>query len=520
MADEPLQGAVVVEVADDAMSAVMRFEPDPDGVEITSDICQGAAQEAGLSLTPELQQRIHDFLAALRLQGGKPFEAVVAAGTPPQHGEDGWIEFYPGFDPRPKKKRAADLDAAETNDSDERRDEQAPAEATDGQADDEPVRVDHHERSAFLLVRQGDVLGQVHRPTEGVPGETVRGKTIAARTGKPALLALDESIQLSEENELIAQVDGVLHFDGKRLRVLTELVIDEYVDFNTGNVDFPGDVKVRKGVRDCFKVHADGELRVEGLVEAAHVSADGDMHLLGGMAARHKGSVRVGRDLHARYLDGVTAHVGRNLRVDKEVNDCTIDVVGAIESPNAAIVGGAVYACRGAEVAILGQDDARTFIAVGQSKELSDIAEDAERVLEKVHDVLKPAQREYDILMKNLSKLTAQQAERLTELQFEISTRRDQAKRINDGLESLNQIAAEYVRPQLTVQKRLYAGTQVRLGKFIAKFKEDLKGPVRLEAPVGKRPTITDLITGSTSDLSEYASVWKAGEEEAASAAA
>lgn len=516
MADQPLQGTVVVEVADDAMSAVMRFEPDPDGVEITSDICAGAAQEAGLAITPELQQRVQDFLAALRLQGGKPFEAVVAAGVPPTHGEDGWIEFYTGFDPRPKKKRNA-LDAeddAAHDDAPAQKAKDPPEEA------DEPVRVDHHERSAFLLVRQGDVLGKVHLPTEGAPGETVRGKTIAARTGKPALLALDESIVQNDEHELVAQVDGVLHYDGKKLRVLTELVIDEYVDFNTGNVDFPGDVKVRKGVRDCFKVHADGELRVEGLVEAAHVSADGDMHLLGGMAARHKGSIRVGRDLHARYLDGVTAHVGRNLRVDKEINDCTIDVVGAIESPNATIVGGAVYACRGAEVAVLGQDDARTFIAVGQSKELSDITEDAERVLEKVHDVLKPAQREYDMLMKNLSKLTAQQAERLTELQFEISTRRDQAKRINEGLEKLNSVAAEYVRAQLTVQKRLYAGTQVRLGKFIAKFKEDLKGPVRFEATPGKRPTITDMITGSTSDLSEYASVWKAGEEQSSSAAA
>jgi len=517
MADQPLQGTVVVEVADDAMSAVMRFEPDPDGVEITSDICAGAAQEAGLAINPELQQRVQDFLAALRLQGGRPFEAVVAAGVPPTHGEDGWIEFYTGFDPRPKKKKRSALDA-----EDDAAEGDAPAhKAKDPQGEaDEPVRVDHHERSAFLLVRQGDVLGKVHLPTEGAPGETVRGKTIAARTGKPAPLALDESIVQNDEHELVAQVDGVLHYDGKKLRVLTELVIDEYVDFNTGNVDFPGDVKVRKGVRDCFTVHADGELRVEGLVEAAHVSADRDMHLLGGMAARHKGSIRVGRDLHARYLDGVTAHVGRNLRVDKEINDCTIDVVGAIESPNAAIVGGAVYACRGAEVAVLGQDDARTFIAVGQSKELSDITEDAERVLEKVHDVLRPAQREYDMLMKNLSKLTAQQAERLTELQFEISTRRDQAKKINDGLEKLNSVAAEYVRAQLTVQKRLYAGTQVRLGKFIAKFKDDLKGPVRLEATPGKRPTITDMITGSTSDLSEYASVWKAGEEQTSGAAA
>lgn len=504
MADGAPTGSVEVDVASDGMTATMRFQPAPDEAIVDETICLGAAETASIPITSDLKQRVRDFLAALRLQAGASFEAVVATGSPPEHGQDGRLEFAPGFDPREKTSGVGARD--HKHDDPEHEHKEQPA-------DDEDSPVDHYSRSGFLMVHEGDRIGKLVAATAGEPGETVDGKSIAPKSGKPLALKMDESIAQEEDGALIAQVDGVLHFDGSRLRVLTELVIDEYVDFSTGHVDFPGDVRVRKGVRDCFHVHADGDLRVEGLVEAAEISSDHTMHLTGGVSGRHKARVVCARDLHARYLDAADVRVGRDLIVDKEVNDCKVDVGGAIASPACAIVGGEVYACRGVEVAIIGQDDARTEVSVGQSRDLLEVQRAADATLGRVQDDLTPAQREYDALMKNMAKLTPMQAERLTELQYQISVRRDQAAKINQALERLGEVAEQYVKPALVVHKRLYSGTRLRVGRFVAKIRADLKGPIRIESPGGKPPIITDLTSNSSRELSDVAQVWKGDEE-------
>jgi len=504
MAKDVTTGSVSVVIASDSMSATMRFEPDADGAMLDEGVCIGALETQSIPINPDIQRRVGDFLAALRLQPATSFEALVATGSPPVHGIDGRLEFEPDFDPN------------ETEDSES---EKKPATSASKSADasdedDNEVRVDYYSRSAFILVHDGDVIGKLIPATEGEPGETVAGKAIAAKPGKAFHLTADESIEQGDGGVLTARVDGVLHFDGKRLRVLTELAIDEYVDFSTGNIEFPGDVLVRRGVRDRFHVHADGDLRVEGLVEAADLTADHNIALMGGMSGRHKGVARSGHDLSARYLDATHVHVGNNLCVDKELNDCQVDVAGAIESPGATIVGGDVYACRGVEVAVVGQDDAHTFVAVGQSRDLAHVLNRADEVLAKLHDDFAPAQREYDMLMKNMAKLTGTQAERLTELQFIISTRRDQISHINKGLDDLNEMAEEYVRPMLVAHKRIWAGTKMRLGRFVVKFKTDLKGPLRIDVAAGRRPMITDLTSNTSSDLSDVAQVWKEDEPE------
>ncbi len=71
------------------------------------------------------------------------------------------------------------------------------------------------------------------------------------------------------------------------------------MDFSTGNIDFEGDVRVLKGIRDIFEVRATGNIEVGGLIEASTIDAGGSVFAKGGMAgARGVGGRRCDHPLH------------------------------------------------------------------------------------------------------------------------------------------------------------------------------------------------------------------------------
>ena len=110
---------------------------------------------------------------------------------------------------------------------------------------------------------------------------------------------------LTAAGKFIAQTAGVLQFRANKITISQALVIDDYVDFSTGNIDFDGDVQVRRGVRDKFRIRATGKVEVQGLIEAAHIETGGDFEAATGMAAKETGRVQIGGSLTAKYLECV-----------------------------------------------------------------------------------------------------------------------------------------------------------------------------------------------------------------------
>src|SRR5690606_34214479 len=101
---------------------------------------------------------------------GEP--VVVAKGSPPQPGQDGWLElFLPELSLRPTIKE-------------------------DGTVDYREIHVAH-------AVREGEQVGRLHPPTLGVEGRNVAGEILPASAGKEARLKLGKGIRLDEETGIL-----------------------------------------------------------------------------------------------------------------------------------------------------------------------------------------------------------------------------------------------------------------------------------------------------------------------------
>ena len=326
---------VRVLVAPRAMSAEIVLGPVDDPSRITPEQCAGAVEAAGVERSRAVADALDRALADLG--PGEELRREIARGVEPRHARDGGIVW--------------DVPDAEPDASG--------AEAEGGETD-------HYTRSVFITVNEGQRLGRIVPPTEPEDGRDVRGGTVAAKRGRRAKLVLDESITLGEDGTMTAARDGVLRRSVARATVRDYLEIPGHVDFSTGHIDFPGDVEVMLGVRDLFRVAVGGALAVHGLIEAADIRVGGELTAYGGIAARERGRVRVEGDMTTRYLDGASVEVGGTLRVSREIVNSTLEVHGAVESPNATVLGGCLDCVGHVAVAALGSPaHPATTIALG-----------------------------------------------------------------------------------------------------------------------------------------------------------
>ena len=196
----------------DRLRAHVSFAPSerqPVGPELLDEIMR-VLEAAGLQEIDE--EAVSDALADVK--PGKP--VLVAAGTPPTPGRDGYIDY----------KVKIDTGAMELYEN-------------------EDGRIDYKELSLFDNVRSGDVLAVLMDPKKGKPGVDVFGHPAPPQEGKPAKLRAGRNVKLAPDGKkAVAQIDGMPFRVQGRIEVLPVYKIKKDVNYATGNVRFVGDVHV------------------------------------------------------------------------------------------------------------------------------------------------------------------------------------------------------------------------------------------------------------------------------------
>jgi len=456
-------------VSDDGMTAWLIMPAGFDRTQLSPGLCDASLQAGGIELTNATKQRVEAFIAeAAEAPQGEDFQAIVAQGTPPKHGQDGYVEWL--IDGDIADEGDGDGEVTETSNSD-------PSE----QAEE---AVSFYDRSVYTIVTVGQRLAKMHHPTYGEDGRDVRGKTLAARDGKAVDFKHDESILVAKGDEALAQASGVLDRSGATICIRDTIEVDQYVDFNTGNIRFNGSVLVHKGVRDCFEVQADKDIEVRGLIESATIIAGGDLRALGGFAGREQGVAKITGNLHAKYLDAVDVFTRGDLCVDREIINCDTTVLGRIASPTGAIIGGETRVAGAVQINEIGADGLpRTIVHLGCVPhldpligELSDITAELIAQRQKLVD-------EQELIQKAAgSKPMAQHKERLCELMYEIAEAQTQLDRAEPTLARVREKADQMRTVDVTVNKVLYPEVVFVCGGMRYKIKSQLPGPLQIKA--------------------------------------
>lgn len=439
-------------VSPDRTTAELNVPPGFDRAMLSAPLCEAVLREKGVEITDAVRANVAEFLRRPHEGAGSTF--VVARAIPPIHGEDGRIDWLAPAQP-----------------------EVVASVAHDG------VKQSYYDRSAFVLVKAGEPLGKLVRPTPGEDGRDVLGKAVRAKGGKPSPVEMDESILCDAAGNLIAQAEGVLVRTRDTACIRNVLEIAEFVDFSTGNIDFQGDVSIKKGVRDLFTVKAAGNVEVAGLIEAATIIAGGDLLARGGFAGRERGRANCGGNLIAKYLDNVEGEVRGELRVDREVINCDLVVHGGVDSPHGAIIGGKVVATGPVHVGTLGSGAAvATLLHVGSVPRLEPLERHLRSLVERIgarHQELVAVQTQLNNLVGK-KRATAADKERQTELIFEIANLTSMLARAQPTLDALVARIGAVRTVDVTVERRIFPATSIVLGGQRFQITGELRGPIRI----------------------------------------
>lgn len=417
---------------------------------------------------------VTSLINAARAEPQKAHEGPVAQGTQPRPGQDARFEFSPEIAQQFEKieQRAEAL-------------RKSPA-AKPGSPGEVPADspVDFYNVSAFVIVRRSARIGRVRPATAGIPGSDVHGDPIDAQNGKDLTLKIGEGLQLNEDNEVVADVDGRLVHQKNEIRVEETLRVDGNVDFSTGNIDFPGDVDILAGVRDRFKVASAGSVHVKDLVEAADLSVEQDLTFSTGMAGRDIGTLHVGGALRARYLDGVTGTVDGPCVIDREINNCDLTLRSSFESPGCVIRGGTVSVSKRVDTGeVGGRGGVHTNLRLGWVPELEEISRELLTIGEGL-----------------LAEVAARPAARGTIYTL--------GRPLGKAVAAWRRVAIV----SLTVRRGIHPGVTLVLPGWTATFKSFLKGPVIIDLGPDHIPRCGPLGSEHPVQLSKFAEVERSGE--------
>ncbi len=472
---------ITISISADALEACVAITAACDRASLSVEGIATLLGQKGVQIGPEQHAAIESLISDARSQPVLNLTRIISRGTPAVHGTPGRIEFMPGQDPSAHQA--------------------APTVA------DRQDRVDYHARSTLAVARRGQPIGRIIPPGEAVHGADVTGRVLSAHEGTAFEVATDDSVELRSDGTLIAAKNGLIELRGKKLRVLDTLELRGFVDFSTGNIDFPGDVSIGGGVRDCFSVRCDRDLSIREMVEAADITAARDCTLERGMAGRFKGSLNVGRDLKAHYLDAVRATVGRDAAIDREIATCELVVVGRLTAPSAAIVGGSAWAACGIEIAQLGGDsEVATEIVVGRVaaheellRRALSLVPETDRPRDKVRDELN--QIRYAIVRP-----TPSQAREISDLTAQLTQRQAACDALAREIRTSLDTIARHTNPVLRLSRVMLPGVRLWIGHCLVQPRTPLKGPLEITLNELGQPLVR-FGNGPTSLLSTIARV-------------
>ncbi len=290
--------------------------------------------------------------------------------------------------------------------------------------------MDYRARGSVPKVRAGDLIATKIPLKNGQPGKDIYGNTVPAPEPHDVLVKAGEGVSVSDDGlSMYAAIDGQPHLAvNGTVSVFAELVIEGDVNFNTGNIDFDGNVIVKGCIRNGFSVQC-GHLQAQE-ISGAVIFALGDVLVSDGIIGS---TIKTDGDLKAGFIADSNIKTFGSVVVDKEVLDSKIRASGRFVSPRGKIISSFVSAKMGFEAGEVGtQVSLPCRINVGVDENVKKriqafnyAIDDRKKDLETVQQRYENASREQEALHLKISDL-AQLQERL------ISARESVAARLRD----------------------------------------------------------------------------------------
>ncbi|QDU35530.1 hypothetical protein KS4_36130 [Poriferisphaera corsica] len=454
MSEAPEQNIIRAITSPDKTSAELVLQEKADRSLINEPLCLTALMEAGIEINDEVSKALQNFLKKAKASRDKEVKHTIATAQLPVHGIDGTVNWIQKDD-----------------------------EAAEGKAS-------HYSRSAFVMVRKNDILGTMVDAQKGTDGRDVTGKTIPAKEPLQCNVEIDPSIRVDKDGNLVAQLDGVLLTSHKFAKIDQLLVIDDNVDFSTGNIDFTGDIEIMRDIRDRFHVKASGSITVQGFVEDATIECGNSLKITKGYAGRTRADTIVLGNLSTKYLDNVNAEVGQNLLIDKEAINSTLIVTGEIKSPLASFIGCNIQVSKAVHVSNLGSaGNVKTTVVLGSVPRLQTLANELNDIIDQFNSHINQLNQKIDQFNQasQQNKLSPKDAEKHTEYMFSVQHINKTLEKAEPTLTNLNARIDDNRKVNVQVDHAIYPNVSFVTDDISYTINDLIKGPVSIFEDTNKQ---------------------------------
>ena len=209
---------------------------------------------------------------------------------------------------------------------------------------DENGYIDFKQRGEIPLVEKGTVLAEKTPRVEARWGQNIYGDEVITERGEDVALRYGKGVVLSEDGlKLLAGVRGYPKYSlGGVIFVHEAYTTGGDVDYETGHIEFDGNVNVKGCIKSGFKVRGNDITTVE--LDGGIVEADGDLNVAGGI---NEGKVYARGSVYAKFIHNSEIICMGDVYIQKEIVDSVIETSGSCSIANGKLISSKVTAKMG-----------------------------------------------------------------------------------------------------------------------------------------------------------------------------
>lgn len=442
----PCRESMKITISLDKMRVVGRFYPPSEGgtqMDAKDIIGDLAFHKVRFGVN---EQAIMDFLQNRQYCT----DYVLAEGLQPVHGKDAKIEYFFNTSKNLQPKR------------------------------NEDGSVDYKELNTISHVKAGDLLARLIKEDPGKPGKNVLGEEIKPRTVYSLKLDFGRNITCNEDRtEIYSDVTGHANVVNDKVFVSDVLQIPADVDNSVGNIEYNGSVEIRGNVKAGFSVKATGDIIIDGVVENAYVESVGQIIVKRGIHGMHKGILKAGTNVMAKYIENATVYAGGYVEAEAILNsDVSATDEVRVHGKKGLINGGTVRAGKSIEVEYAGTDMGTfTILEVGiepaRKQRYLDLSKEVTKKAKELED-LKVIIDNYSAILKRGEVLPKDKLLYVQNLAMEYKAKKQEIEPLRDEMRVIHIEMMESDRSYIAVTRTIFPGVELAISDLSYHIKEKM----------------------------------------------
>ncbi len=307
--------------------------------------------------------------------------------------------------------------------------------------------IDFKDRGEIPHVEEDTVLAEKIPMVESRIGKNIYGDEIETVPGADIVLKIGKGAKLSEDGyKVLAAVKGAPKYAmSGHIFVHQEYVTEGDVDYETGHINYDGNVNIKGRIKSGFKVKGNDIAALE--LDGGIVTANGDVKVSGGI---NEGTIYARGNVYARFIHNSEITCMGDVIVEKEIVDSNVECSGTCIAKNGKLISSKVTAKMGVQVRNVGTEMAApNTLKVGHDaftdKELEKNKENIEKVKKQIKAI--------EDKKKTLAQENVELQKQITELAHVQDRSQLEEKELNSTISSMDENASDQEKVAQLKQK-------------------------------------------------------------------